>query len=97
MATHYARAEPDKLPDKRVKNPVQSKLYDARSKCHHISMESVMKQVTFLKTLQNPPPFSYTLEDQEESISINTAFGKVPIGACLAHQFQDLGRQSTVL
>ena len=41
------------------------------------------------------PPFSYLLDIQESSVTINKVFGDVPLGSCLAHQPRDFGRPGT--
>ena len=96
MATHYARAETDRVGE-RKRDPVKCKLYDARSPAIRkgLPMCHVMEQVDNLKRKEIPPPFSYLLSDQEPSLLMNTVFGNVPLGACLAYQLQDHGRPNT--
>jgi hypothetical protein len=55
-----------------------------------------MRHVGLLKQRDKPPPFSYLLSDQEASSTINTVFGNVPLGSCLAYQMQNFGRPNTV-
>ena len=96
MGTHYARAKTD-CDRERKRDPVKCKLYDARSpatrkglpKCH------MMEKVDNLTRKEIPPPFSYLLSDQKQSFLMNTVFGNVLLGACLAYQLQDHGRPNT--
>ena len=85
-------AETDRVGE-RKRDPVKCKLYDARSPAIRkgLPMCHVMEQVDNLKRREIPPPFSYLLSDQEPSLSMNTVFGNVPLGACLAYQLQDHG------
>ena len=87
MRTHYARAETDPVGE-RKRDPVKCKLHDARSPAIRkgLPMCHVMEQVDNLKRREIPPPFSYLLSDQEPSLSMNTVFGNVPLGACLTYQ-----------
>jgi hypothetical protein len=55
-----------------------------------------MRHVGLLKQRDKPPPFSYLLSDQEASLTVNTVFGNMPLGSCLAYQMQDFGRPNTV-
>ena len=96
MGTHYARAKTD-CDGERKRDPVKCKPYDARSpatrkglpKCH------MMEKVDNLTRKEIPPPFSYLLSDQKQSFLMNTVFGNVLLGACLAYQLQDHGRPNT--
>ena len=45
--------------------------------------------------MKKRPPFSYLLDFQEPSVTINTVFGDVPLGSCLVHQLRDFGRPGT--
>ena len=58
-------------------------------------MSHVMEQVDNLKRREIPHTFSYLLSDQEPSLSMNTVFRNVPLGACLAYQLKDHGRPNT--
>ena len=89
-------AETDRVGE-RKRDPVKCKLYNARSPAIRkgLPMCHVMEQVDNLKRREIPPPFCYLLSDQEPSLSMNTVFGNVPLGACLAYQLQDHGRPNT--
>ena len=67
------------------------KLYDARSPVIRkgLLMCHVMEQVDNLRRKEIPPPFSYSLSDQEPSLLMNIVFVNVPLGACLAYQLQE--------
>ena len=54
-----------------------------------------MDQVVHLNQKETPPPFSYLLSDKEPGLLVNTVFGSLPLGACLAYQLQDYGRPNT--
>ena len=60
-----------------------------------LQRQHVMDQVVHLNQKETPPPFSYLLSDQEPGLLINTVFGNLPLGACLAYQLQDYGRPNT--
>ena len=94
MATHFARSITDEESEKRKRDPVRCKLYDLRSfNVHHIMNNARMKkEADYLKSMEKRPPFSYLLDFQEPSVTINTVFGDVPLGSCLAHQLRDFGR-----
>ena len=96
MSTHYARSETDRNGE-RLRDPVRCKLYDARGPALRFGLQRqhVMDQVVHLNQRETPPPFSYLLSDQEPGLLINTVFGNLPLGACLAYQLQDYGRPNT--
>ena len=90
------------MPDQRLdrngersRDPVRCKLYDARGLAFRLQRQHVMDQVVHLHQKETPPPFSYLLSDQEPGLLINTVFGNLPLGACLAYQLQDYGRPNT--
>ena len=87
MATHFARSITDEESGKRKGDPVRCKLYDPRSfNVHHIMNNARMKkEADYLKSMEKRPPSSYLLDFQEPSVTINTVFGDVPLGSCLAH------------
>ena len=96
MGTHYARSETDRNGE-RSRDPLRCKLYDARGpalKCR-LQRQQVMDQVVHLNQKETPPPFSYLLSDKEPGLLVNTVFGSLPLGACLAYQLQDYGRPNT--
>ena len=96
MGTHYARSETDRNGE-RSRDPLRCKLYDARGpalKCG-LQRQHVMDQVVHLNQKETPPPFLYLLSDQEPGLLVNTVFGNLPLGACLAYQLQDYGRPNT--
>ena len=76
---------------------MRCKLYDARGAALRTGLQHyhVMDQVNHLKNSEKPAPFSYLLSDQEPGLLVNTVFGNVPLGACLAYQLQDYGRPNT--
>ena len=96
MGTHYARSETDRNGE-RSRDPIRCKLYDARGPALRCGLQRqhVIDQVVHLNQKETPPPFSYLLSDQEPGLLINTVFGNLPLGACLAHQLQDYGRPNT--
>ena len=94
MGTHFAKAATDKNTEKRMRNQTRCKLYEATYGRKTLpSLESIMKQVSHLKSLENAPPFSYLLSDQEPSIQVNTVLDDFPIGSCLSYQLFDVGRK----
>ena len=96
MGTHYALSETDRNGE-RSRETVRCKLYDARGpalKCG-LQRQHVMDQVVHLNQNETPPQFSYLLSDQEPGLLINTVFGNLPLGACLAYQLQDYVRPNT--
>ena len=96
MGTHFANTATNKNTEERMRNPTRCKLYEATYGRKSLpSSDSIMKQVSYLKSLENPPPFSYLLSDQEPSIQVNTALGDFPIGSCLSYQLFDFGRKKT--
>ena len=48
-----------------------------------------MEQVDNLRRKEIPAPFSFLLSDEEPYLLMNTVFGNVPLGACLAYQLQE--------
>ena len=64
MGTHYARAETDRVGE-RKRDPVKCKLYDARSPAIRkgLPMCHVMEQVDNLIWREIPPPFSYFIDE----------------------------------
>ena len=97
MGTQFARAETDR-DQKRSRDPIRCKLYEARGPPIRsgFSSEHVARHVGLLSNRDKPPPFSYLLSDQEPSLVINTVFGNVTLGSCLAYQMLDFGRSNTV-
>ena len=95
MGTHYACAETDRVGE-RKRDPVNCKLYDARNSAIRkgLLMCLVMEQVDNLNRKGIPPPI-FLLSDREQSLLMNTVFGNVPLGACLAHQLWDHGQPNT--
>ena len=77
-----------------MRSPTRCKLYEATYGRKTLpSLESIMKQVSHLKSMEKAPPFSYLLSDQEPSIQVNTVLGDFPIGSCLSYQLFDFGRK----
>ncbi|KAK6178656.1 hypothetical protein SNE40_011184 [Patella caerulea] len=95
MGTHFARSTTDQ--NERKRDPVKSKLYDARgadSKCG-LKTEHIFSHAMDLKSKDPPPPFSYLLLDQEPTFAVDrpTVFGYMPVGSCLSYQLEDFGRE----
>ena len=97
MATHFARSKTDEESETRRRDPVYCKLYDPRSSNvqHIMNNVRMKKEADHLKSMEHRPPSSYLLDFQEPSVTINTVFGEVPLGSCLAHQLRDFGRHGT--
>ena len=96
MGTHFANAATDKNTEERMRNSTRCKLYEATyGRKTLLSSDSITKQVSHLKSLENPPPFSYLLSYQELSIQVNTVLGDFPIDSFLSYHLFDLGRKKT--
>ena len=82
MSCCFAQASCDR-DGKRKRPPVKCKLYDARSKLlrqEGWDQELVMQKCGGMSEGERrPPPCSYLLSDQEQSMQINTVLGGVPL------------------
>ena len=79
-----------------MRNAMRCKLYEVTYGRKSLpSSDSIMTQVSHLKSLENPPPFSYLLSDQQPLIQVNTVLHDFPIGSCLSYHLFDFGRRKT--
>ena len=101
MGTHYSRSETDQNGE-RSRDPVRCKLYDARVPALSVYCKTTCDGSSGLspKPKRNTSSFFLlVLSDQEPGLSINTVFGNLPLGACLAlpcHVLIDLKKAHAV-
>ncbi len=61
------------------------------------SQIGVTDEASYLRDLDDAPPFSYLLSDQEQTMTVDTPLGTVPLGSCLSYQLLDHGRPKVKL
>lgn len=89
MKCTFANSTTDRL-EKRKREPVLCKLYDARSKAARTvpSKDDINNIAQQLKGRSKSIPFAYLLDDTKYD-NTNTIFGNVPKGSILSYQLED--------